>query len=176
MKLFYDISKFDCVDDYLPMLVAILTIETQVIFFSLRKMFYSPIVTKWYKTFKLTAVLTDSLIVLIELIGTRFLYHYLFNTFNIWKFIILALIVQNTHDFLFYYLVRIIPVHYNSMLDMLKKYGTETGIFSSIGNSIYIILTCLLASNFKNLSLNMNIISLILTLYGIPYLLYHNQP
>ena len=47
-------------------------------------------------------LLNGVLIILIGLIIVRAIYFYIFDTFSIEKFIILAVIVQSTHDILFY--------------------------------------------------------------------------
>jgi hypothetical protein len=57
------------------------------------------------------------------------------------------------------------------MLDFFKKYSKEVGIKSIFGDSFMIVLTCLFASHFASYNLNTNIITLIISLYFIPYVL-----
>jgi len=66
-----------------------------------------------------------------------------------------------------------VPVGMNRMLDTFKKYSKEVGLYAVLGDSIIMISSCLLASNLANYSTNLNIINLIVTLYFIPYVIYH---
>jgi hypothetical protein len=59
---------------------------------------------KWYRTYNLSAVIADVFIIIIGLIITRAIYYYIFDSFSIVKFILLAVIVQIIHDILFYIL------------------------------------------------------------------------
>ncbi|NDA89395.1 MAG: hypothetical protein EBY20_00555 [Alphaproteobacteria bacterium] len=96
---FKDISNFNKVSDYLPILVGVFTVETFVIFFTFTTS-RSKVLEYWYKTYGLSAVMADVIIVIIGMIITRFLYPFIFKEFSIWKFVGLALGIQMTHDIL----------------------------------------------------------------------------
>ena len=174
-RIFNDISKFNNTSDYLPILVAVLWVETFTIFFAftLNKKYRSSVLESWYKTYRLSAVMTDVIIVILGIIITRFLYPFIFTSFSIWKFIGVALTVQITHDLLFYQFFTAVPTGWNMMLDTFKSYGKEVGISAILGDSLIIIFSCLIASNLATYSVNTNIINLLTTLYFIPYLIYH---
>jgi uncharacterized protein YacL len=169
--IFKDISNFNNLNDYLPILNGCINAELTIMNLVLNGAFKSLYLKKWYKKYKLSAVLADILILFIGLIITRFLYKYIFSSFNIWKFTFLAVLIQIIHDLLFYLLFKNSPLGYNKMLDFFKKYSKEVGIKSIFGDSFMIVLTCLFASHFASYNLNTNIITLIISLYFIPYVL-----
>ena len=57
------------------------------------------------------------------------------------------------------------------MLDFFKNYANEVGAGAIIGDSFMMILACLLSSNFATYSLNTNIITLVISLYFVPYMI-----
>jgi len=172
MKLFNDISNFSNVSDYLPILNGILFVETFTIFFTLHNFLRSKTLSLWYKKFQLSAVLADVSIVFLVIILTRFLYYFFFSQFSLILFILLALTIQITHDFLFYKFFTLVPRGVNGMLDVFKNYAQEVRQYAILADSTIIVCSSLFASHFATYSLNTNIINLIFTLYFIPYLLY----
>jgi uncharacterized protein YacL len=173
--IFKDISNFNNLNDYLPILNGCINADLIIISFLFQGVIHSSYLKKWYKKFQLLAVITDVLILFIGIIITRFLYSYLFSTFSIWKFIILAIFVQIIHDLIFSWFFRIVPKGYNYILDFFKEYAKDSGFKAILGNSFVIILACLLSSYFSYYSLNINIITLIISLYFIPYTLNYGE-
>ncbi len=169
--IFKNISNFTNVNDYLPILNGCINADLIIILLLYHNVFNSYLLKKWYKKYQLSAVLADVLILVIGIIITRFLYHYFFTSFNIWKFTLLAVIIQITHDILFYLFFKFTPVGYNSMLDFFKEYAKEVGGKAIVGDSFMMILACLLSSNFATYSVNNNIIILIISLYFYPYMI-----
>jgi len=172
MQLFKNISNFNNTADYLPILVGVLLVETFVIFFTFMTS-RSKILEQWYRKYNLSAVMADVLIVIIGIIITRFLYTFIFTGFSLWKFIGLALAIQIVHDILFYNFFSLVPFGTNEMIDTFKSYAKEVGPYAILGDSAIIIFSCLAASNLATYSFNWNIVNLIITLYFIPYLIYH---
>jgi len=168
--IFKDISNFTNVSDYLPILNGCINADLIIIFLLYHGVFNSSLLKKWYKKYQLSAVLADVLILVIGIIIARFLYHYIFTSFSIWKFTVLAVIIQIIHDILFYWFFKSLPIGYNSMLDFFKEYAKEVGGSAIIGDSFMMILACLLSSNFATYTLNNNIIVLIISLYFVPYM------
>jgi len=169
--LFNDISNYTNVNDYLPIINGCLNTDLLIIFFVYHSFLNSKTLTKWYKKFQLSAVLADVSIMTICIIITRFLYGFIFKSWNIIYFIVLALLVQVTHDILFYICISNIPYGYNAMLDFFKSYAKESGFRAIIGNNLAIISSIILSSIFTGYNLNTNIINLIITLYFVPYMI-----
>lgn len=168
--VFKNISNFNNVNDYLPILNGCIVADLIIIFLAFNNFFGSKYIKKWYTTFGLSACIADILILVIGIIITRFFYNYLFKEFNILYFTCLALVIQIIHDFLFYLMFENIPQGYIYILDFFKLYAKEVGVKAILGDSFMMIIACLLSSYYATFSLNINIIILILSVYLIPYL------
>jgi hypothetical protein len=171
MLIFKDISNFNNLNDYLPILNGCINADLIILLLVFHGVFKSIYLKKWYKKYQLSAVLADVLILVIGIILARFFYKYLFDAFNIWKFTGLAVCIQIIHDLLFYWLFTSLPLGYNSMLDFFKEYAKEVGVGAILGDSFMMILACLLSSHFATYNLNINIITLIISVYFFPYMI-----
>lgn len=169
--MFKNISNFNNVNDYLPILNGCLSADLIIIFLLYHGIFKSRLLGKWYQKYQLSAVIADVLILVIGIILARFFYKYLFYSFNIWKFTGLAVTIQIIHDILFYLFFKSVPTGYNAMLDFFKDYAREVGVGAILGDSFMMILACLLSSHFATYSLNGNLIILIFSLYFFPYMI-----
>jgi hypothetical protein len=170
MEYFKDISDFNNVNDYLPILNGCINADLIIIFMVYHGFFNSRYLMKWYKKYQLNAILADVLILFIVIILVRFFYTYLFRYFSIFKFTSLAIFIQIIHDYLFYFMFSNIPRGYNDMLDFFKEYAKEVGLSAILGDSFMMILACLLSSHLAIYNLNTNIITLVISIYFIPYM------
>ena len=168
-----NIANFNNVNDYLPLFNAVLITDLFVILLLNARVLKSNVLKKWYSQYNLSAVIADVLIILIGLIITRYIYYYIFDTFSLLKFIILAVLVQITHDILFYIVFKNIPRGVNKMLDTFKDYANEVSYKAILSDSGMMIMSCIIASYLANKNTNTNIIVLISFLYLLPYLLYN---
>ena len=169
--LFNNISNFSNINDYLPILNAVLIVDIVGIIMSFMGIIKSLYLRKWYIDYKNNAVIADVLVIVFGLIITRFFYTLLFKKFHIFYFVFLALIIQITHDILFYVMFSSVPHNKNKMMDFFKKYAREVKEWAIIGDSIMIVSACLLASLLANFSLNSNIILFLFLVYLLPYIL-----
>lgn len=169
--IFKDISNFNNLNDYLPILNGCINADLIVLLLVFHGVFKSVYLKKWYKKYQLSAVIADVLILVIGIILARFLYKYIFTSFNIWKFTGLAVCIQIIHDFLFYWFFKSLPLGYNSMLDFFREYAKEVGVGAVVGDSFMMIIACLMSSYFATYSLNINIITLIISCYFFPYMI-----
>ena len=122
-----NIADFSNTNDYLPLFNAVLITDLFVIFLLNIGVIKSQVLRQWYSKYNLSAVIADVLIILIGLIITRAIYYYVFDSFSILKFIILAVLVQITHDILFYVLFSNIP-----RKEVIFKSKDELVVLSSI--------------------------------------------
>ena len=168
-----NIGDFNKVSDYLPLFNAVLITDLFVIFLLNITVIKSKVLRQWYSQYNLSAVIADVLIILIGLIITRAIYYYVFDSFSLLKFIILAVIVQVTHDILFYIFFSNIPRGVNKMIDTFKDYANDVSYKAILADSGMMIMACLIASYLVNKNTNTNIIVFISFLYLLPYLLYN---
>ena len=171
--MFKNIADFNNVNDYLPLFNAVLITDLFVIFLLNAGVIKLHVLRQWYSQYNLSAVIADVLIILIGLIITRAIYYYVFDGFSLLKFVILAVIVQITHDILFYLFFSNIPRGINKMIDTFKDYANEASYKAVLADSGMMIMSCLIASYLVNKNTNTNIIVLISFLYLLPYLLYN---
>ena len=168
-----NIADFTNISDYLPLFNGVLITDLFVIFLLNTNVIKSQVLRNWYTQYNLSAVIADVLIILIGLIITRAIYYYVFDSFSITNFIILAVIIQITHDILFYVFFNNIPRGVNKMIDTFKDYANEVSYKAIFADSGMMIMSCLIASYLVNKNANTNIIVLISFLYLLPYLLYN---
>ena len=168
-----NIADVNNINDYLPLLNAVLITDLFVILLLNIGVISSKVLQKWYSQYNLSAVIADVLIILLVLIITRTIYYQIFNNFSILNFIILAVILQIIHDILFYIFFSNIPRGVNKMLDTFKDYANEMSYKAIFADSGMMIMSSLIAYYFVNQNTNTNIIILISSLYILPYLLYN---
>ena len=166
---FKDISKFNNTGDYLSIFNGILLTDLFVIFLLIGGVIKSTVLKKWYRDLNLSAVIADVLIIFIGIIIARFLYPYIFAQYSLIKFIGLAICVQVIHDILFYQLCKAVPRGQSRVMDIFKDYGKEVGVKAILSDSAMMVMSILLGSLLKGLSLNANLITLICAVYVVPY-------
>jgi len=171
--MFKNIANFNNTNDYLPLFNAVLITDLFVILLLNTKIIKSQVLRQWYSQYNLSAVIADVLIIFIGLIITRAIYYYVFDAFSIFKFVSLAVIVQIIHDILFYLFFSNIPRGLNKMLDTFKDYAYEVSYKAIFADSGMMIMASLIASYLATKNTNINIITLTLFVYLLPYLLYN---
>jgi hypothetical protein len=170
--MFKDISQFDNIDDYLPIITAILIVEVITIILSFTHITESNFLRIWYKQYQLSAVLADVSLIFLGVVITRALYYYVFDEFSIVNFILLMVVVQVIHDILFYIMITQIPKGTNKIIDILKDYADEISYWAIIGDSAMMISSALIASYLANFDANTNIIILAFYVYILQFILY----
>ena len=171
--MFKNISNFSKTSDYLPMFNSVLITDLFVILLLNVSIIKSRVLKEWYNKYNLSAVLCDILIIFIGIIIARYLYHYIFESYSLFKFIALAVSIQIIHDLLFYQLFKGIPRGTNRMIDTFKDYAKEVSYKAILSDSGMMIMACILSAYLAGHSLNTNIIVLIVAVYSLPYLLYN---
>ena len=135
-------------------------------------------INKWYDVYGLDAILLDTLIVIIGFVVVSMLYPIIFSEWNIIYFLILMLVVQIIHDYLFWrYVIVPIPQGHNRVIDTLKVYAENVKGGAIIGDSIMYVLGVPIASLLLGADISVTKMLTIgmFVLYPIMYLLY-TQP
>jgi len=167
-----DVHNFNTTADYLPILNGVIFTDLLVIALLIGGAITSKVLQQWYRELSLSAVIADVLILVIGIIIARFLYPYIFAKYSLFKFILLAVLIQITHDILFYLFCTSVKRGKSRILDVFKDYGTEKGTGAIVADSLMMISSILIASYLKGFSLNANVIALILGVYLVPYMIY----
>jgi hypothetical protein len=171
--IFKDIANFSKTSDYLPILNGTLITDLFVILLLNTYVIKSKVLREWYGKYNLSAVIADVLIIFIGILIARYFYYYIFNEFSIVKFALLCVVIQVIHDVLFYVFFKTIPRGYNMMLDTFKDYANEVSYKAIFADSGMMIMASVLSSFLAGQSLNTNLITLILSVYVLPYFIYH---
>jgi len=169
---FQDISHFNRISDYLPILNGAIIVDLFVLLRVVLKQIPSKSLTEWYKKYGLASVMADVLSIVLGVILARFLYPIFFSKFSMFLFIGLAVVIQVCHDLLFAAFFNMVPRGKSAILDTFKDYGKEFGFIILLADALMILFTILIGSALTSLSLNANIILLIVLSYIVPYLLY----
>ena len=170
---FTDISHFDRISDYLPILNAAILTDLFGILLLLTKKIESKYLREWYKKYTLSAVIMDVLILVIGAILSRLAYPFFFSSsrFSLVGLAGLAVAIQVTHDILFSIGFNMVPRGKSGIADLFQDYGKEIGVWILVADAIMMIATIVFGSLFASLSFHTNIILLIGLVYLIPYLL-----
>ena len=78
-----DISNFNNVSDYLPILNSVIITDLFVIILLFIGFIKSKVLQHWYRKLTLSAVIADVLIIVIGIILTRFFYPYVFSKYSL---------------------------------------------------------------------------------------------
>jgi hypothetical protein len=166
-----NISNSNNLIDYVPIFAAALLVDMLVSTISCT-VFNTTQLKRWYKTFNLGAIISDVFIIVIGILIARYLYPLIFKEWCLWKFILLALAIQITHDFLFYALFSAIPRGASVIMDVFKDYAAAYGGWAIFADSILIVGSILLASYLASLDLGTNLFILVIAVYLVPYFVY----
>lgn len=167
-----NLSQFNNIGDYLPIITAALIIDMIVLFRIVFGYINMASINKWYNNFGFLAVIADVLSIVIGIILARFLYPFIFTKYSLIQFLFLTCAIQIIHDLSFAAFFNSIPRNKSAILDVFKDYGKEGGFQILFVDAIMMMTTILLASYLATLSTNSIMIILIVSLYILPYLLY----
>ena len=166
-----DISRFGRTSDYLPLLNGAIIADLVVSSFVILVLKGRPL-QKWYAQYGLSAGLADVLAILLALIIARAIYPFISKQFVLWKFLLVVLLVQMTHDLLFYAFFKAVPKGFNGMLDFFKGYAADFGARALAGDACLVVLAGLLAAALAGCSLNINIVIFVAAVYVALYFMH----
>jgi len=125
---------------------------------------YIPIIT--------ANIYADILIGVIYILIARYLVYKLKLNVSLFQFALIAVAIQLVLDFVFYLFFSSVPVGSNHMLDFFKRYAKESGYNALLGDSILVLFAVIISALLNEYSFDVNIISLIVSIYLIPYFIY----
>ena len=167
------VSNFMNNDELLPIVTANLWVDLVIIFIAMSGIIYTGKTLKlWYKKYRLSAVIADMFSIILGMILLRYIVYRLNIKVDLFQFILLGIGLCIIHDILFYLFFINIPRGSNNMLDFFKDYSKELGATAIIGDVILVIWAIILASLLKNKSKKINIITLFIGIYLVPYIIY----
>jgi uncharacterized protein YacL len=162
--------------EYVPILTANIFADLLIIWITFSKVLGGgkswQILTKWYKKYRLSAMMADILIGVIYLLIARQLVYYMNMDISLFGFGVLAVIIQIVCDMFFYLVFTIIPKNHNDMLDLFKDWAAYAKLDALWGDSILVLVGVVLSSYLNTLSFDTNIFILIFSMYIIPYIIY----
>lgn len=162
--------------EYVPILTANIFADLLIIWITFSKVLGGgkswQILTKWYKKYRLSAMMADILIGVIYLLIARQVVDYMNMDISLFGFGVLAVIIQIICDLLFYVVFTIIPKNHNDMLDLFKDWAAYAKLDALWGDSILVLVGVVLSSYLNTLSFDTNIFMLIFSMYLIPYFIY----
>jgi len=167
------VSNFMNNDELLPIVTANLWVDLAIIFIAMSGIIYTGKTLKlWYKKYRLSAVIADMFSIILGMILLRYIVYRLNIKVDLFQFILLGIGLCVIHDILFYLFFKSIPRGSNHMLDFFKDYSKDLGATAIIGDVILVIWAIILSSLLKNKSKKINIISLFIGIYLVPYIIY----
>ena len=98
MIIFKDISNFNNINDYLPILNGTLNTVLLIMFLVLHKYVRSFYLEKWYKTFHLSSIIENVMTLMCIIIVTRYIYNNISYEWNVFCFTLLAVIIMIIYD------------------------------------------------------------------------------
>ncbi len=162
--------------EYVPILTANIFADLLIIWITFSKVLGGgkswQILTKWYKKYRLSAMMADILIGVIYLLIARQVVDYMNMDITLFGFGVLAVIIQIVCDMFFYLVFTIIPKNHNDMLDLFKDWAAYAKLDALWGDSILVLVGVVLSSYLNTLSFDTNIFILIFSMYLIPYIIY----
>jgi hypothetical protein len=159
--------------NYLPIVNSVIITDFIIVLLTIAGFFGSKYLTNYYRKYGITAILLDVLIIVIGFIIARAVYPLIFSSWSIWKFIGLLLVIQITHDVLFYLVVKSIPYSKYPLIDMFKDYAAEVRGGAILGDSSMMIISALLAYWLTTQDMNTNVATFIIAVYVIVFAVYN---
>ena len=167
------VSNFMNDSELLPIVTANLWVDFVIIFIAMSGIIFTGKTLKqWYKKYRLSAVIADMFSIILGMILLRYIVYKLNLKVNLFTFILLGIGLCIIHDILFYLFFKNIPKGSNHMLDFFKGYSKDLGPTAILGDITLVIWAIILSSLFNTQTKKMNIITLFIGIYLIPYIIY----
>jgi hypothetical protein len=129
--------------------------------------------TIWYNDFGLSAVIADTLILVLVVIVAQYIYTEYFSNSTPLIFLALTAVLQQIHDVLFYlFAILGTPKGQNKVMDLFKAYAKENGSKILLADLIMVLGTAGVAAAAQSLlSPPLFVFLSILAVYTVPYII-----
>ena len=162
--------------EYLPIITANIYADLLIILITFSGILGSgkswQVLTRWYKKYRLSAMIADILIGVIYLLIARYIAYKQKLNLTLFQFGVLSVLVQIFFDFLFYIFFSLVPKGSNNMLDLFKDWSKFAKADALWGDSILVLVGVVLSAYLNQQTLNTNLFVLILGMYLVPYIIY----
>jgi uncharacterized protein YacL len=126
----------------------------------------------WYNDFGLSAVIADTLILVLGILIAQYIYTEFFSKLTPLIFLVLIAIVQLVHDVLFnIFAIQGTPKGQNKVMDLFKIYAKENGAGILVADLTMILGSTAVAAMAMNLSKPLFVFLSILAVYTVPYII-----
>ena len=126
----------------------------------------------WYNDFGLSAVIADTLIIVLVIIAAQYVYTEYFATSTPLIFLGLTAVFQQIHDVLFYlFAILGTPKGQNKVMDLFKAYAKENGSKILLADLLMVLGTTGVAAAAQSLSQPLFVFLSILAVYTVPYII-----
>jgi uncharacterized protein YacL len=126
----------------------------------------------WYNDFGLSAVIADTLILVLGILIAQYLYTEFFSKSTPIVFLVLIAIIQLVHDILFnIFAIQGTPKGQNKVMDLFKIYAKENGAGILVADLTMILGSAAVAAGAMTLSKPLFVFLLILAVYTVPYII-----
>jgi hypothetical protein len=152
-------------------LFGVLVIDLFVIALAKRGLLGSTIL-RWYDNFGLSAVIADTLVIVLVILIAQYVYTEYFSTSTPLVFLALTAVFQQIHDILFYqFAILGTPKGQNKVMDLFKAYAKENGSKILLADLLMVLGTVGVAVAAKPLSQPLFVFLSILAVYIVPYII-----
>lgn len=136
------------------------------------------IINDWYRQFKGYAVALDLLIIFIGFAVMNIILSWI-PTLRLWQYLVILLILQHTHDVLFYTtIIRPLPSRpLSPFWHFWKRYARGNGYAAIAADSLmFLVMTCLIIGFHRHVPANGQILIALCGVYWILYRLFPLGP
>jgi uncharacterized protein YacL len=161
------------VADVAQLFMAVLSLDTSVLFLVRYLDVGGKSLNKWYDRFGLSAVLCDVSAIVIGFLLAHVIYPFVFSSYSLPLYLVLVVIVQMIHDLFFYvFVIQPFPTGHNQMMDVFKEYAAEKGGRILVGDAGLMLGSAAFMEVYRWLSPLGGGFLGVFTVYCLTYLLY----
>ena len=159
-------------DDLLSLLIGAIVIDTIIIAMNYaRVIFISDELTRWYTTFRISAMAMDVLIIVLYATAGIRLARRIDKNASAYLEIVCILLIQLMGDVLFYLFFEAVPSG-TLVFDIFKDYASEVKYHALWSDALMMLFTYAIANALCDASLDTKTLCLIVVLYVSQYILF----